>query len=93
MGTAAWGPRKNDSGFCPRPLEPGRFGTQQKLRALIENWSLQIVHWQWKSASPTAPWPSRLHLPSAGSIMVDPRRQHPAAVSRSQAPGNAFREA
>jgi hypothetical protein len=74
-------------------LEQGRFGTHQKLAALIENWSLQIGHWQWNSASLTASWPSRLRFPSAGSIMVDPRRQPPAAVSRSQAPGNPFRKA
>jgi hypothetical protein len=80
-------------------LEQGRFGTQQNLQALIEDWSLEIGHWPLNSAFPAAPWPfinfqwsSRWRLQSAGSIMFDPRRQPPAAVSRSQAPGNPFRE-
>jgi hypothetical protein len=81
-------------------LEQDRFGTQQNLQALIENWSLKIGHWPLNCAFPAAqwpfrnfPWPSSWRLQSAGSIMFDPRRQHPAAESRSQALGNPFREA
>jgi hypothetical protein len=80
-------------------LEQGRFGRQQNLQALIENWSLKIGHWQLNSAFPAAQWPfrnfqwpSRWRFQSAGSIMFDPRLEYPAAVSRSQAPGNPFRE-
>jgi hypothetical protein len=73
-------------------LEQGRFGTHQNLQALIENRSLKIGHWQLKSASPTAQWPSRMRFRSATSMVSDPRFEHPAAVSRSQAPGNPFRE-
>jgi hypothetical protein len=73
-------------------LEQGRFGTQQKLQALIGNWSLRIGHWQLNSASPTAQWPSRWRIQSAGSILFDPHLEHPAADSRPQAPGNPFRE-
>ena len=81
-------------------MEQGRFGTHENLQALIENWSLKIGHWPLNSAVPAAQWPfmnfqrpSGMRLPSAGSIMFDPRLQPPAAVSRSQAPGNPFREA
>jgi hypothetical protein len=80
-------------------LEQGRFGAQQNLQALIENWPLKIGHWPLNSVFPVAqwpfrnfPWPSRWRWQSAGSIKFDPRRQHPAADSRPQASGNAFRE-
>jgi hypothetical protein len=73
-------------------LEQGRFGTHRKPQALIENWSLKIGHWQLKSASPTGQWPSRMRFQSATSSVFDLRVEHPAAASRSQAPGNPFRE-
>jgi hypothetical protein len=73
-------------------LEQGRLGTRQKLQALIGNWSLQIGHWQWNSACPTAPWPSSRRFQSASPILFGLRLEHPAAASRSQAPGNRFRE-
>jgi len=73
-------------------MEQGRFGTQQKLQAVIENWSLKIGHWQLKSASPTAQWPSRMRFQSATSTCLICHLQHPAAASRPQAPGNPFRE-
>jgi hypothetical protein len=37
-------------------------------------------------------WLSRMRSRSARPIMFDLRLKHPAAASRSQAPGNPFRE-
>jgi hypothetical protein len=81
-------------------LEQGCLGTHQNLQALIENWSLKIGHWPLNSSFPAPQWPfidfqwpSRWRYQSATSIPFDPRLEHPAAASRSQAPGNPFREA
>jgi len=76
-------------------LEEGRFGTHQNLQALIENWSLKIGHWQLNSAFQTTQGPfeaRRAILLRIARERWRPRRQHPAAASRSQAPGNPFRE-
>jgi len=67
---------------------------------VIENWSLAIEFRLpirsmaiYKFSTANSQWPSRSRFQSADSIMFDLRLEHPAAVSRSQPPGNPFREA
>jgi hypothetical protein len=52
------------------------------LQALIENWSLNIGHWQLNSAFPTTQGPFEAHRaiwPRIARARWRPRLQHPAA--------------